>query len=140
MAELVDDRFEPAFTVGGESVEVSGSVDEQAGRDRDRGQSSHLPTAEHGLDKCPAGSAVTVGERVDGLKLGVRDGCLHQRWQVGPADEPDQVGDRVRDPLVVRRNEIGSPGPDAGAADPHLFGAKTSGVGIVSFQQRTVGS
>jgi hypothetical protein len=49
---------------------------------------------------------VAVGERVDRLKLGVRDGSLGQCRNVVAAHEGDQVILRGQKPARVRRDEL----------------------------------
>lgn len=71
----------------------------------------------------PSGAPVAVGERVDGLELGVGDGGLGERRQHFAGREPAQV---VQEPIhLLRRwrHEVSFARVVVVPADPVLFGS-----------------
>jgi hypothetical protein len=86
------------------------------------------------VEQRTSGPPVTVGERVDGLELGMNDRRLDQRRDVESTRESDQIRDPVLDAIVARWDECGLVGPVSRPADPHLLGApfpSMLGVGFV---------
>jgi len=67
---------------------------------------------------CPP---VSVGERVDGLELGMRESGLRENGDVVACDEGDQIVDGAWHPLVMGRHKFGAVGPMGATADPYLF-------------------
>jgi hypothetical protein len=73
------------------------------------------------VDQGSAGAAISVDERVDGLELGVRNGCPHDGVAVGGGDESSEVVDKSTDLLMWRWHEVGAQRAPAGSSDPVLL-------------------
>src|SRR5690606_2173589 len=65
-----------AVAVGGQDVEVVVAAGHQGGGERDHHAAGRASSTQDCVDQGPADAAVAVGERVDGLELGVCDGGL----------------------------------------------------------------
>ena len=77
-------------------------------------------SSEDSVNECPSDASVAVGERVDGLELGVDQGGLEQ-WSVhGTRQVVGQILDQSRNLLGRRRYEIGADRMRVTATDPVL--------------------
>ena len=125
--ELFDDGDEVVVAVGGERSEVRVGVGEQPSRDRDGDVAGEALVAQLCVHEGTAVSSVSIGERMDGLELGVGDGGLGQNRYVVAIDEREQVVDRTRDVVVARRDEQRVVRAVIAPTDPHWFLTPTAG-------------
>ena len=58
------------------------------------------------MDEGSACAAIAIVERVNRFELGVCDGRLRQKREVGPLGESAEVLDRLIDPRFQRRDEV----------------------------------
>ena len=75
----------------------------------------------------PSARVVAVGERVDGLEVGVDDGRARERREVASAAEGHKILQGAGDSPLGGRNEEGVDGCEVGSSDPDRLGAQTPG-------------
>jgi hypothetical protein len=110
-----------------EAVNVVAGPGGQDQRDGRQHPGSQPSAPEHQLDERPAGPAVAIGKRVDGLELGVRDRGLGDRGQCLARAEGGQVFDQARYEFGRRRHEYRRAGVVVASPDPVLLLPQSSG-------------
>lgn len=108
----------------GQSVEVAACVRKQHRCQRDGHSSGQPASTQDRADQSAADAAVAVGERVDGLELGVRDRGLSEYGQICSIGEGEQIGHQFVDEFRRRwhvqgvdRGVIAAPDPVLHVAD-----------------------
>ena len=135
VVELVDDRGGITRAECAERIEVPVLLDQEPSGDGHSGRPGQLLVPQHDLDEGPAGTAVAVGKRVDGLELGMSDGDLRQQREVVAGREPEQVVDGVRNAPVVRGDVVGVDRCRTASADPDRLLSPADQMRRVSFQE-----
>ena len=79
------------------------------------------------MDQASSDPTVAIDERMDRLKLCMRDRGLGERRHVVAIDEVDEIAHQRFDMLRWRRDESGAARAVAPAADPVLLGAELAG-------------
>ena len=108
-----------------ETGRVAADVGRDCGAHRRRRHQSEV-AHEHPSNQHATDASVAVGERMDHLELGVSDGCLCDRVEVGSIHERDEVVEQLR-------QSIGRSGDEVcvewgGATDPSLLVADRADV------------
>ncbi len=116
-----DYRLDIALPVLVEARKVRRRVGQQTRRQRNRDTFDHFGSPEHCVHQRPAGTSVSIGERVNSLELGMRDGNLRENWKIGSRREHEKIIQRRRQPIMMRWNECGVVRTDVGATDPDLL-------------------
>ena len=95
-----------AIAVVGERVEIPVGVVEEASGNRHRDISGEAPVSQHAVQQRATGAPITVGERVDRLKLCVSNCAMHENGEVCAVRKLNEVGHQRGHSFVVWRNEL----------------------------------